>query len=128
MSRREQKRIASQLGHTADDSVELMLTQQLFAVAQQRARVNGLVLTEAEGAGHFRLERFVADRLVWSVDLWPTIAEWSRVAWRDGFKGPVLELPRPWTVLDAVDAMIAAVAQENAGGRKRPKPTLRRRR
>ena len=131
MSRRERMRLAGQLLPSGTiDQVELALMRQLFGVAQTRAKAHGLELSEVEVNGHFRLERSVGGRLLWSVDLWPTIADWSRVAWREGFKGPVLQLPRPWTILDAVEAMITAIAEENiaADSRKRPKPSLRRRR
>lgn len=127
MSRSERMRIAKQLmPDRGADQVELALMKQLFGVAKERAAANGLDLIEAEGDGHFRLERSVGGRLLWSVDLWPTISEWSRVAWREEFKGPVLQLPRPWTILDAVDAMIQAI--EKVGTDEPPKRMLRRRR
>lgn len=89
------------------------LIQQLISIAIGRAAENGLELSVIdEDDSHFRLTRSEGDRLIWSVDLWPTISDWSRVAWQEAYKGPVLPLPRPWTILDAVDAMIAAVAEE----------------
>lgn len=129
MSRRERMRLAGQLmPGQGEDAVELALMKQLFVKAVERAKANGLELSEVEGDGCFRLERSVDGQLLWSVDLWPTISDWSRVAWQEGFKGPVLQLPRPWTILDAVDAMIVAKAEAGKPATKmRPKPRLGRR-
>lgn len=123
MSRRELMRIAGQLYEPGEAELELM--KQLAERAAARAAEHGLELTTVDEQGHFRLERSVSGRLLWSVDLWPTISEWSRVAWREGFKGPVLQLPRPWTILDAVEAMIAAI--DKVGTDEPPKRMLRRR-
>lgn len=122
MSRRELMRIAGQL----DGEAELELLKKLAERAADKAKAHGLELTTVDDQGHFRLDRHVNGRLVWSVDLWPTVAEWSRVAWNPAFKGPVLPLPRPWTILDAVDAMIAAI--DKAGTDEPPKRLTRRRR
>lgn len=109
MSRRERIRMFAQLGN----EVELALMRQLAEKAIERAKANGLELSVVdESEGHYRLERSIGGRLMWSVDLWPTIGEWSRIAWRDGYVGPVLPLPRPWTILDAVESMITAVVSE----------------
>jgi len=122
MSRRELMRIAGQL----DGEAELELLKKLAERAADKAKAHGLELTTVDDQGHFRLDRHVNGRIVWSVDLWPTVAEWSRVAWNPAFKGPVLPLPRPWTILDAVDAMIAAI--DKAGTDEPPKRLARRRR
>ena len=124
MSRRELMRIAGQLYEPGEAELELMT--KLAERAAVRAAEHGLELTTVDDQGHFRLERSIDGRLVWSVDLWPTVAEWSRVAWNPAFKGPVLQLPRPWTILDAVDAMIQTI--EKVGTDEPPKRMLRRRR
>jgi len=124
MSRRELMRIAGQLYEPGEAELELMT--KLAERAADKAKAHGLELTTVDDQGHFRLERSIDGRLVWSVDLWPTVAEWSRVAWYPAFKGPVLQLPRPWTILDAVDAMIQTI--EKVGTDEPPKRMLRRRR
>lgn len=104
------------------------LMRQIIPVAIERAEQNGLTLSvvDADDA-HFRLTRHEGERLIWSVELWPTIDDFARVAWREGYKGPVLLLPRPWTILDAVEAMIQAKAAEGTD-EKPGRPFVRRRR
>jgi hypothetical protein len=68
----------------------------------------------------FRLSRSRAGKLIWSVDLWPTMFDWSRVRWDPFHKGPILALPRTWTVLDAVDAMIEAEGRQASEGCRKP--------
>lgn len=118
MSQREDDRIA-------------VTPEELAILADVKATANGLKLSVIDQDDkHFRLTYSVNDRLKWCVDLWPSVDEWNRVAWHPEHRGPVLQLPRFWTILDAVNAMIAAKDGTVAGvkpNRKRPKPRLRRR-
>lgn len=116
--------------------------QQLFSLAKGKADANGLELIRFEGSldypdlnlefaerPFFRLSRSVGGVLRWSVDLWPSEDEFALIKWDPEHKGPVLRLPRYWTILDAVEEMITAIAAEKiaAESRRRPKPSLRRR-
>lgn len=84
------------------------LSQQIAPAAIQLASANGLNLELMDEAEiYFRLQWRDGERIIWSVDLWPTFADWSRVQWDPEHTGPALTLPRPWTILDAVNAMIA---------------------
>jgi len=119
--------------------------QQLFSLAKGKAGANGLELIRFEDSLNypdlnlefaerpfFRLSRSVGGALRWSVDLWPSEDEFALIKWDPEHKGPVLNLPRYWTILDAVEEMITLIAEENIAAdakfRRRPHPSLRRRR
>lgn len=116
------------------------LSEQIAPAAIQLAEANGLILEVIdESEIYFRLQWRDKDRLIWSVELWPTFADWSRILWDPEHTGPALPLPRPWTILHAVNAMIEAKnettveqAIEEAAARikvrKRPIPGSNRRR
>lgn len=103
------------------------VSEQIAPAASQLAEMHGLKLTLLDGEEmFFRLQWWGKERLIWSVDLWPTFGDWARVEWDPNHKGPILPLPRPWTILDAVNAMIEAKDKQTSspGERKRPKPTM----
>lgn len=111
MSLSEQKRLALQVLETAID----------------KAEASGLELKVLDtDARSFLLNYWRSGDLVWSVELQPTRDNFSLVKWDQEHRGPVLPLPRPWTILDAVNAMIEMKNLETAksGERKRPKPTM----
>lgn len=85
------------------------VANQLIDVAKEFAEDNGLTFEVMNTDGQFFQIQWIVDGVLrWSVSLWPTINEWSRVSWDPEHMGPVLSLPRPWTILDAVDAMVEA--------------------
>lgn len=99
---------------------------QFIELIQERAKSFGLCLEVVELAEHwFRLSYSNADQLVWSVDVWPSIIcsgilpkRWDerrschvqdydpcQLRWSEEHRGPMLNLPRRWTLLDVVNEM-----------------------
>lgn len=102
---------------------------QFIELIQEKATQYGLCLEIIELDQHwFRLSYSDDKELVWSCDLWPSIIcsgilpkkfdekksahvpdyEPCQIKWNDPHRGPMLNLPRRWTLLDVVEAMYTA--------------------
>lgn len=88
------------------------LAAQVIQIAMDRATVHELNLEAVDASeGHFRLTHSPGGKLKWAVEIWLPVSRdvyQGRIRWDPEHKGPMLTLPRLWTVLDVVDAMIAA--------------------
>lgn len=76
-----------------------------FEDAQRLATANSMDLVQHGSPWHFSLTCLKNGRRIWLYNIYPSK---QRIWVNPKFKGPYLNLPRPWTFLDIVNAVIKA--------------------
>ena len=88
-----------------DMLVRVQASEATFEEARRRAEANGMALS-MPSKGHYQLRH--ASRH-WIINLYPRRSGGNPRVYHDcHHRGPVLRLPRHWTLLDAVQAAIDA--------------------